>query len=243
MNKLIYLRKKVFTKGKNHLLSEINFLKEIDKFAKLKNKTLLDIGCGNGKFLTLCSLLGELKHCIGIDPAEGSGSTENILDSFRKNIKVLNIKNIEIIKGDILNYDFGELKFDIITAIDSIHHIINTEKNILKDQDIFSKFIELFNKIYDILNDRGVFILYECSKFTLRNYFKPLYRFSQCTTNFKSKHSAKKYCKILKLTGFSFIHLKYYLRSYYLNKFKFMFSNPLTIFPFDSHYFLFAIKK
>lgn len=244
MNKLTYLQTKIFNKGKNHLYSDINFFLEFNKFANIKNKEILDIGCGNGNFLILCSLFGEPKLCYGLDPALGVGSEKDILNIFKEHIQSLNLKNVMPVKADILTYNFGEKKFDVIIAINSIHHIIETEKNLFKDPGVREKFLNFFNKIYDILNFPGIFIIYDISKYNIQRYFNLFSKIGKAKRkiNYNTKHTAKEYIKILKEVNFHKVYVKYYTRSYYLNRFKFLFSNPLINFFIDSAYFIISSK-
>ncbi len=232
----------VFTQGRNHFYTELNFFNEIKRIAHIENREILDIGCGEGRLLTIFNLFGKAELCCGIDPADGKGSSMSVLDVFKKNNNALGLKNIKIIQDDFLIHDFGEMEFDIITAIDSIHHIINTKENILKNQKVNFQFNTLFKKIYNLLTSKGIFVLYDCSKFTLRHYCKSFYNLTKSNVNFKTKHTSREYSRILRKVGFKDLYLKYYLRSYYLNKFKLLFSNPITTFPIDSHYFIFSIK-
>ncbi len=244
MNKLTYLKKTIYNQGKNDFYCDLNFLSEINKIAKLKGKTVLDIGCGEGRLLTLFSLIGKAKYCWGLDSAEGIGSGLDILDLFKRHIKVLGLKNIEIINEDIGNYESGNKKFDVITAVYSLHHIIKTRKNFLKDENLKKEGIALFSKIYHLLNKKGVFVIYEASKHDLKGYSKFYRKLLKASfVNYKSKHTAREYSALLKKSGFQKVYTKYYFRSYYLNKFKWVFSTPIINFFINNHYFIFSIKK
>ena len=244
MDKLTYIKKNLYNQGKNDFYCDLNFFLEFDKIADIKNKNILDIGCGEGRLLTLFSLIGKAKSCWGLDSAEGIGSDLDILELFKKNINALSLKNIKIIKDDIWNYDSGNIKFDVITAVYSLHHIFHTKKNLLKDKDLKNKGIALFTKIYDLLKKPGIFILYEASKYDLKGYCE-IYRklLKASYVNYKTKHTAKEYSTLLKKSGFRDVYTKYYFRSYYLNKFKWIFSVPIINFFINNHYFIFSIKR
>ena len=244
MDKLTYLKNNVFNQGKNHLYCDINFFKEIDKRVHLKNKKVLDIGCGIGKHLILYNLMGKTKFCWGIDSALGIGSTKDSLSTFQKTIQALNLKNIQTLEGDILTYNFGDNKFDVITAIYSVHHIIVTKKNMLKDRNAEKEFSNLFKKIANLLNEQGVFVLYEISRFQITKSLKFYLKSGKPNEmDYKTKHSVKEYMTILKKCGFSQVYTKYYTPTYYLNKFKFLFTNPFVGFIINSPFFIFAIKN
>lgn len=244
MNKLAYLHNKVFNKDWKHLYSDINFFLEINKYSNLKNKKILEIGCGNGNFLILCSLFGKSKYCYGLDPALGMGSDKNILEVFKKNTQSLNLKNVKPIKADFLTHNFREEKYDVIIAINSVHHIIETDKNLLLDKEMGEIFLNFFKKIFDLLNSPGIFVLYDISKYNIKRYCNLIRKITKSgKINYRTKHSAKEYSKILKKIDFKKVIIKYYMRSYYLNNFKFIFSNPIVSFFTDSAYFIFSIKN
>lgn len=48
------------------------------------------------------------------------------MQNFRDNIKTLNIKNIEVIRKDIWDFDPKDLKFNIIITQNSLHYILET---------------------------------------------------------------------------------------------------------------------
>ena len=113
IKKNIILKNRIFP-SQSHFNS-INFqFSELRKYVSFKNKIVLDIGCGNGNFLILCSFLEGASNCIGIDPAEGKGSEKDILRIFQKNIDLLNLNNVNLIKSDIFEYNFENKRFDII---------------------------------------------------------------------------------------------------------------------------------
>ena len=244
MNKLSYLKKKVFFNGKNHFYSGLNFFLEMDKFAHFKNKNVLDIGCGDGKQLILYKLIGNTKFSWGIDLAAETSKNKDVLNTLKRNIEVLNLKNMNILRGDILTYDFEEKRFDIITAINSLHHIIVKTENLLRDKEAQNSFIDYFKKIYNLLNKGGIFILHEIARNNLKigSYYYQKVVKTKFKVNYTNKHSVKEYSITLKRSGFNNVFVRYYYPSYYLNKFKFLFSNPIVAFLINSPFFIFAFK-
>jgi len=87
--------------------------KRINKYLKHQS-TILDIGCGNGKFLGYMNKLG--KHNIyGIEPGE---------ISYKRASK---IENINIKKGYLDENDFGDNFFDAIFLFHVFEHLDNPE--------------------------------------------------------------------------------------------------------------------
>ena len=106
----------------------------------LKNSTFLDIGTNIGSIPL--SLDNEFIFGIGIDHNE---TTIEVAQAIQK---YLNIKKIEFISGDFLNYEFNKT-FDVILSL--ANHstfdegIINTKL--------------YFNKIYSLLKKNGILIV------------------------------------------------------------------------------------
>ena len=95
---------------------------------KDSNKNILDIGCGDGAFLEM--LPDHIKK-FAIEPSPNS---RMLLES----------KNIEVISDDISNIDNNQ-KYDVITIIDVIEHMVNPK--------------ELLLKASNLLNDGGFIII------------------------------------------------------------------------------------
>ncbi len=220
---------------------------ELKEYVSFKNKTVLDIGCGDGNFLLLCSFLEGASNCIGIDPSEGKGSKKNSLKIFEQNINLLNLDNIKYIKSDIFNYNSEKKQFDIITTNFSLHHIIETTQNILSSQEFIKKSLVLFTKIYYLLKPNGVFVIKEASKFNLSRYL-PMYGkiLGLDNINWKSKHLPSEYIELLKRVEFKNIRviysIPYLLEKYRFLRFKKLLINPIANFFFSSTYYIIARK-
>ena len=99
------------------VLSEIeNKLKQKYTTEEIKNKTILDVGCYDGFYLTYLSNLG-FKKITGLEPKE-----KNILKGkvIRKFLKIPE-PNINWIHGDLskLNHE----KYDIVLCLGVLHHV------------------------------------------------------------------------------------------------------------------------
>jgi 2-polyprenyl-3-methyl-5-hydroxy-6-metoxy-1,4-benzoquinol methylase len=92
------------------------FLEEINLTAdKLKGKTLVDIGCGNGVLTSALADFGMETIGIDVSPSVESAYINN------KN------PNVHFIQGDLQNPPFKNEIFDIVYSTGVIHHTNNTE--------------------------------------------------------------------------------------------------------------------
>ncbi|WP_297422058.1 class I SAM-dependent methyltransferase [Clostridium sp.] len=92
----------------------------IEKVHQFNPESLLDVGCGNGKILSMLDKNGDSTLC-GIDLSQ-----EMINEAKKK----LNSK-VKLIVGDSEHLPWGEETFDCITCNDSFHHYPQAE-NVLK---------------------------------------------------------------------------------------------------------------
>lgn len=113
---------------RNKKLNSSSVLKDLLKRSKIqidniKNKNVLDLGCGSGRFTIALAKLGT-KSCTGIDLGiEGL----NIGKSLSKQMK---LKNIKFKKGNVLNLPFKDKTFDFIFCKGVLHHTGNTYKGL-----------------------------------------------------------------------------------------------------------------
>ena len=84
---------------------------------KLKNKLVLDVGCGSGRFTEVVEKYGGA--VVGIDLSFS-------VDAAFKNLGFK--ENVHIIQADIFDLPFREGIFDYIFSIGVLHHTPNTEE-------------------------------------------------------------------------------------------------------------------
>ena len=91
-----------------------HYYKRALKMIKIPNASVLDIGCGDGDFLSLCVYRGH--KCTGVDFSQG------MIEKARQNTAA---KNCEFICGDI--YDelpkFSDNSFDAVFSFATMHHL------------------------------------------------------------------------------------------------------------------------
>lgn len=80
-----------------------------------KDKIVLDVGCGMGRYVNVVSKLGA-KEVVGIDIIR----SVDVAYSFTKELK-----NVNFIQADILNLPFKKEAFDIVYCLHVLHHTPN----------------------------------------------------------------------------------------------------------------------
>ena len=100
-----------------------------------KYRTLLDIGCGNGRGSLFFARKGFKVTSIDFSK-EG-------LDIFRQKIRKEKIKNIKVAKGSITKLNFGNNSFDIIYAHLCLHYFSDKITT------------RIFNNLFKILKKNG----------------------------------------------------------------------------------------
>lgn len=120
--------------SKNHLAM---FFKD----KEIKDKEILDCGCGTGIFAIIFAALGA-KEVTGLDISPGSLATGLKLK------KMLGLENIKFVEGDMLQLPYEDETFDIIWAWGSVHHTENPLKAIFEIDRILKKHGKLLLALY-----------------------------------------------------------------------------------------------
>ena len=109
-------------------------LREIDVFKKLnKNiKEVLEVGCSFGKYLKDLRDWGNF-NVVGVE------ISQNMAQKGQEEF------NLEIKAGELLEYDFGSNRFDLIIMSHVIEHLYNSQ--------------ETLKEIFKILNPQGLFLI------------------------------------------------------------------------------------
>jgi ubiquinone/menaquinone biosynthesis C-methylase UbiE len=85
---------------------------------EVKDRTVLDAGCGTGIFSIIFANAGAAK-VTGIDISQGSLNTaQGLKEKFR-------LDNAEFLQQDMLNLPFPDEAFDIVWAWGTVHHTID----------------------------------------------------------------------------------------------------------------------
>ena len=136
-----------------------NYLRWAFKGVDFKNKSVLDIGGGNGIYSYYSRFKGA-KKAINLEPFE-AGSKNVIINS--KDVKEK--LKIELINQTIQEFHTKE-KFDVIILHDSINHLDEPiYSEIHQNKNDFKKYSLLVKKISDLLNNSGKIIVTDCSRY------------------------------------------------------------------------------
>jgi ubiquinone/menaquinone biosynthesis C-methylase UbiE len=93
-------------------------------FSSLEGKTILDMGCGSGRYTIALAILTNAKMVHGVDLGKSS------FNNAKKIVKKLNIKNIKFDIGDCLQLPYKDNSFDFVFSNGVLHHTTNREKGI-----------------------------------------------------------------------------------------------------------------
>ena len=102
-------------------LEAVSLLKKRIPFNIFKNKSVLDAGCGGGRYSNAIKILGA-KKVIGVDYGDLG------LKIAKKNYS--KVKNIKFKKENILNLTFKDNSFDVVFSNGVIHHSTNLKKGL-----------------------------------------------------------------------------------------------------------------
>ncbi len=116
-------------------------MEKIKQYLKsFENPRILDVGSGVGNFVYLLKSLDvPFKEIIGID------IMKRLVDIANKNFE--EAENILFFEMDVLNMDFPDESFDVITFSNSLHHVRHIK--------------EIFNEIRRVLKKGGLLIVNE----------------------------------------------------------------------------------
>jgi len=167
----------------------------------LKNKSLLEIGCGDGVYSIWARLHGAMP-VVGLEP-EVDGSTSGSGGTFKEIVNTLNLDNIECLPQTIEGFNPNGVKFDIVLSNSSINHL-NEDACVRLHSDLNAQkiYLEIFRKIKSIMNPKGRFIILDNSN---RNFFGLFGRRSPFAPaiNWKKHQPPEVWIQLLKKAGFA----------------------------------------
>ena len=120
-NQIKNARKRAYELGERHHMQAR--LKTPDELGYFVGETLIDIGCGYGKYLRYFKLQKKIKNCVGLDlKKKAVHSTKRL---FRE-------KGIDVplIIGDAQNLPFKDDTFDIAFSTDMVEHLPSSPKGV-----------------------------------------------------------------------------------------------------------------
>lgn len=101
------------------------FSRFLDNFSNKEKISILDVGCGNGRFL---KFLQEIKHLNFY--YQGFDISKKLLEEAQKSFP-----EVSFTKGNMTSLPYQDNSFDILASIASFHHLKNIDerKNTLKE--------------------------------------------------------------------------------------------------------------
>ena len=117
------------------------WVKSYQNFAELlpsEYRNILDLGCGTGLELDQIWQMNPHVAVTGVDLCQ------SMLEQLQKKHSD---KPLTIVNQDYFQYDIGTDRWDAVISFESLHHFLPERKK------------ELYQKIYNGLKDRGIFLL------------------------------------------------------------------------------------
>ncbi len=176
------------------MLSHNDCKKYLDKFFNgidLKDKCVLDVGCGNGWISFYAS--DNESEVVGLEPGVGEYSGKSQI--------LLGKGSVTILPTPIQFYDSLK-KFDLIVLHDSINHL--DEKaciSLRNSSDARERYYVIFMKLWDMLNVGGKILIADAS----RSNFFPDFRMSNPfdkTIEWYKHQTPEYWARLLRKCGF-----------------------------------------
>lgn len=121
-----------------HMAIWVKSYQSFGELLPLECMNILDLGCGTGLELDQIWRRNPNAAVTGVDLCQ------SMLEQLQKKHSD---KQLTIVNQDYFQYDFGADKWDAVISFESLHHFLPGRKK------------ELYQKIYNGLNDGGIFLL------------------------------------------------------------------------------------
>ena len=138
---------------------------------EVKDKRILDLGCGRGSFAVFFALSGA-KRVVGIDPA-GDGGEAVALEALPARIEQLELDNCEFLPAALTKGMFEAESFDLLFLHNSINHLHEVTSDLREDQVARQLYADLFAEMFRITAPGGAIVMCDCTR---SNLFAPLVR-------------------------------------------------------------------
>ncbi len=176
--------------------------KQLFKGIDFKNKSIIDIGGGNGLFGYYAAINGASKVVV-MEP-EFNGSSAGMIREFGDINKLLgNLGNITHTTKILEDYERANNQFDYILMHNSINHIDEEACIVLRDDnEAQQKYLKFFKLLEEISNAGTVLLVHDC---TSKNFFNDLGMKSPFAKSIEwEKHQHPKvWAKYLEEAGFT----------------------------------------
>jgi SAM-dependent methyltransferase len=139
------------------------FLDSLFKKTEFQNKSMVDVGGGNGifTFYAACSGASEVT-CL--EP-EAAGCRSGMISRFKKVQNRLQLANVRLVTETLQSFECDRPGFDIILLHNSVNHLDEPACIKLKNHSgSRDRYNSLFSKIFSIANDGAKLIVSDCSR-------------------------------------------------------------------------------
>lgn len=215
-------------------------LQDFFENTKLKNKKILDVGGGYGLLSLYAAIMGA-DNVVCLEPeTDGSSSGSQML--FYQLKEDLQIENVKLCTLTFQEHSENE-KYDIIILHNSVNHLDeNSCVNFSTDPTAYNVYKELFAKMNRLLNNDGLIILSDCSRYNfwdligLKNPF-------DFNIEWPKHQSPFKWRKLLNKTGFEVQKIKWSSFNRFHHIGKFLLGNLIFAYFLTSHFTIYARKN
>jgi len=120
-NEIEKARKRAYELGEEHHMQAR--LKTPEELGYFMGESLIDVGCGYGKYLLHFKLQKKIKFCVGLD------LKKKAIHSTKRLFREKGI-DVPLIIGDAQNLPFEDYTFDIAFSTDMVEHLPNKSKGV-----------------------------------------------------------------------------------------------------------------
>jgi ubiquinone/menaquinone biosynthesis C-methylase UbiE len=114
------------------VINDLFAANQMDLATIIKNKSVIDIGCGSGRFAIALSQMGAKKVTAVDINTQG-------LETAKQFSKESGITNIEFVEHNVLNLPFQDESFDFVFSKGVLHHTGDLEKGINEYSRVLKK--------------------------------------------------------------------------------------------------------
>lgn len=180
---------------------------------KLKNKNLIDLGCGIGRWSKILIDKIDVKSLVLIDLSESIFVAREFFREYN---------NVIFIQDDLEKINFKENTFDFLICLGVLHHLPHRETNILE-------------QIYKISNESLIYLYYKLDKTAL--YYRFFFYFADIFRKILSKSKYEKFNILFSYFITIFFYFPFIYVVKFLNLFKINTRNmPLSFYKNSSFF-------
>lgn len=132
----------------------------------LQAASVLDVGCGTGTWAIWTAMNGAFS--VGIEP-EGDGSKQGTLESFRRNIKMLELEGrVEAYSSTLQDFSWEKRKFDVVVMYNVINHLDEEAvKTLHKNEPMAARYVDLLKGLRARVRTGGTVVVADCARSNL----------------------------------------------------------------------------